>query len=90
MLGITSDEIERNYKIVKDCWETEGMFCLRHLLVKYQLDDVKPMIVGIENMLEHYKEKSVCIFKNCVSLSGVSKILMHRSAEKKKFIFPTF
>ncbi len=68
MLGTTSSEIEHNYKIVKDCWETDGMSCLRDLLIKYQLDDVNPMIVGIENMLEHYKENSVFIFKTCVSL----------------------
>ncbi len=75
---------------MKDCWETEGMSCLRDLLIKYQLDDVKPMIVGIENMLEHYKEKGVCIFKTCVSLPGVSKILMHWSAEKTNSYFPLF
>ncbi len=66
------------------------MSCLMHLLVKYQLDDVKSMIVGIENMLEHYKEKGVCIIKNCVSLPVVSKILMHRSAEKKQIYISHF
>ncbi len=90
MLGTTPDEIEHNYKIVKDCWETERMWCLRDLIVKYQLDDVKPMIVGIENMLGHYKEKCVCIFFKWVFLLRVSKILMHRSAEKSNSYFPLF
>ncbi len=66
------------------------MKCLKDLLVKYQIDDVRPMLVGIENMLQHYKEKGVCIFKECVSLAGVSKCLMRRSASKSGSYFPLF
>ncbi len=82
VLGTTPEEIEQNYKSVKCCWKKEGMKCLRDLLIKYQIDDVRPMVVGIENMLQHYEENGVCIFKECVSLPGVSKILMHRCASK--------
>ncbi len=66
------------------------MKCLRDLLVKYQIDDVRPMVVGNENTLQHYKEKGVYIFKECVSLPGVSKILIHRSASKRGSYFPLF
>ncbi len=80
VLGFTTTEIEQNYKIVKDCLQNEGMSSLRDLVIKYQIDDVKPMVVGIENMVEHYNVKGVCIFKECVSLPGVSKIVMHMLA----------
>ncbi len=90
MLGSKLDEIEHNYNIVKQCWRKEGMTCLRDLLIKYQIDDVKPMVTGIENMVEHYKVKRVCVFKECISLPGVSKILMHRSAGKSRSYFPLF
>ncbi len=66
------------------------MTCLRDLLIKYQIDDVKPMVTGIENMVEHYKVKAVCIFKECISLPGISNFLMHKSASKCKSYFPLF
>ncbi len=75
---------------MKQCWHKERMTCPRDLLIKYQIDDVKPMVTGIENIVKHYKEKGVCIFKECISLPGVSKNLMHRSASKSRSYFPLF
>ncbi len=75
---------------MKCCWENEGMKCLRDLLIKYQIDDVRHLVVGIENMLQHYKEQGVCIFKECFSLPGVLKILMHRCASKSGSYLPLF
>ncbi len=77
-------------QLVKDCWRNEGMSSLKDLLIKYQIDDVKLMALWIENMLEHYKVKGVCVFKECVLLPGVSKILMHRSARQSGSYFPLF
>ncbi len=90
VLGSTPEEIQHNYNIVKQVWRNECMTCLRDLLIKYQIDDVKPMVIGIENMVEHDKAKGVCIFKERISLPGVSKILMHRSASKSRSYFPLF
>ncbi len=53
--GTRPKEIDQNYKSVKCCWENGGMKFLRDLLIKYPIDDVRPIIVGIENILQHYK-----------------------------------
>ncbi len=88
ILGETVDEINKNFNIVQDCWNKNKMTSLRDLLHLYQILDVKPMVVGIENMLIHFRNQQVDIFKECVSLPSVSKLLMYRSAEQMGAHFP--
>ena len=77
-LGDDAETIARNYRLVADTWEREGMRTLRDLLAYYNSVDVRPFCLGVEKLLEFFHDRRVDLFKTCFSAPGAARQLLFR------------
>ena len=73
------------YALVQKTWLEKGWKSLREMLVYYNLLDCAPFIQAVENLLIHYKQQNLDIFKRSFSVSGIAKLRMMQKIEKTVF-----
>jgi hypothetical protein len=65
--------IQENYKWLQKVWEEEGMNCFEDFLRWYNNLDVGPFVEALVRLSTFYFEKGVDLFKDVISLPGVSR-----------------
>ena len=78
---------EANYRWLQEVWQAEGMKSLKDLLRWYNNRDCEGFVEAVEKMQKFYLENDIDLFKDCISVPGVARILLFRSTSAK---FPLF
>ena len=86
VLGVTDDEIQKNYQLCQQAWREKGMIKFENFLEWYNNLDVGPMVEAVENMLDFYTSKKIDLFKTTIGIPGVGRELLFRSG----FDYPNF
>ena len=90
-LGADPEEISRNYNALKEVWASHEMVTLRDLLVFYNVVDVRPGKEAISKMIRFYKEdKRIDLFKSAISVPGVARNILFRTAKEQNAFFYSF
>ena len=77
LLGFKSIPLskEENYIFLQKVWETEQMTKLEDLLRWYNKLDVQPFVTAVQRLMEFYISKGCDLFKQSISIPGVSRYL---------------
>ena len=79
---------EADYAFCQDVWKREGMKNMRDYLVWYNNLDVKPFVEAVEKMAQTYKDKGVDLFKDGISVPGLTlKYLFNISPDANFALF---
>ena len=78
---------EDNYNMIRGVWRDHGMVDLRCMLRYYNNLDTLPMCLGVNKLLSYYEGFGVDLFKDCISLPGVSKRVMFNSVPKNMIFY---
>lgn len=70
---------DNDYKRVKFVWEYHEMKTVKDLLIWYNNLDVKPFVYAIRAQRELFKKFDLDMFKDGVSLPGLSEKVIHQS-----------
>lgn len=70
------------YKMLQALWVEHDMRNMLDMLEVYNVRDVEPMKQAVCNLLTYYRDLKVDIFKDCISLPGVSKRVLFNSVSK--------
>lgn len=79
-----------NYRELQRLWGEENMTSFRDFLCYYNDLDTKPFCEAVSKMLEVYKQRGLDIFKQAISVPGLSRILLFRTAREAGASFPLF
>lgn len=91
VLGNTPEEIEKNYQQMKQIWNDNKMTTLQDFLVYYNILDTSPFLKAALKLSEYYRvEHELDVFKRTISLPGVARILIYRSAYHRGASFYQF
>ena len=63
---------EEEYRYCQEIWETHDMTTMRDFLHWYNDLDVAPFLVAIDNMFSFYKSLGVDMFKDAISVPGLT------------------
>ena len=66
------------------------MKTFRDFLVWYNNLDVEPFVEAVENFQQFYFEKSIDVFKTAISVPGIARQLLFRTARKENANFALF
>ena len=101
--GFSSDEVkkklgfknvpfskEQNYNFLQNIWKSEQMYTVEDLLRWYNKLDVQPFVIAVERLMEFYVAKGCDIFKQAISLPGISRFLFFKSSQEAGITFPLF
>ena len=66
------------------------MRTFRDFLVWYNNLDVEPFVEAVENFQQFYFEKSIDVFKTAISVPGIARQLLFRTARKENANFALF
>ena len=90
-LGTNPEEITQNYNALKEAWTSHGMVTLKNLLMFYNRIDVGPGMAAISKMLRFYKDsKCVDLFKIGISVPGIARHILFRTAKEQNAFFYSF
>ena len=70
---------KQNYKELLEIWSTKKMKCLRDFLQHYNECDVDGFVTAVEKMIDFYFELNVDVLKDCISVPGAARRLMHNN-----------
>jgi hypothetical protein len=79
---------EENYSHLQQVWSSHQMRVFGDFLRYYNILDVVPFVEGVEKMLQFYVGKGLDLFKQTISVPGVSRFLLNKSSQQAKIAFP--
>ena len=80
---------QENYEMLQSIWIENEMETFEDFLVYYNNLDTKPFVLGVQKMLDFYREMDIHPFKIIVSLPGISRKLLMRDVSPEN-IFALF
>lgn len=82
--------LKENYTKLQAIWEEResDMKTLMDLLEFYNNTDVAPFCKAVRKMQKFYKKLNICLLKDDISVPGIARTLLFRSAEANNFSFP--
>ncbi len=78
------------YEALRKDFFARGFTKLSDLLIAYNIQDVQPMIGAITNLYEFYLSLGVSILKQSITVAGVSRALIYRTAKESNVGFSLF
>jgi hypothetical protein len=87
VLGDDADTISKNYNWLLQKWSDENMRTFKDFLVWYNNLDVGPFVEALSNLTEFYFQNEIDVLKETVSIPGISRKMMYRSAKKERAVF---
>lgn len=79
--NITAEE----YEYCQGVWRENNMVTFRDFLVWYNNLDVKPFITAVEKMMVFWKERGIDMFKDGVSVPGLTMKFLFKSLDEKTY-----
>ena len=89
-LGETPQEVMATYRDLQDIWQKENMSTFRDYLVYYNRLDVGPFVQGVQKLMGFYTERTIDLFKTTISVPGVARALLFRTARENHAHFSLF
>lgn len=77
-----------DYAFCIDVWEKNKMSSLRDFLVWYNNLDVTPFLEAVEKQFQVYREKKIDMFKDAISVPGLSVRWLFNESEGEEFSIP--
>jgi hypothetical protein len=71
-----------NYNQLLDVWQARGMQTMRDFLQYYNEKDVYPLVQAINKYKKLYEDQNIDIFKSAISLAGLGRQLLFKSARE--------
>lgn len=81
---------EEEYEYCEKVWRDHQMRTFRDFLVWYNNLDVEPFVKAVENFQQFYFEKGIDVFKTAISVPGIARQLLFRTARKENANFALF
>jgi len=78
---------ETEYAFCQKVWSDEGMTVFRDFLVWYNNLDVGPFVTAVGRLQTFYFEKGIDVFKVAMSVPGVARQFLFKSAREKSAEF---
>ncbi len=79
-----------NYCHLKSVWEQHHMTSMKDFLIYYNNLDVGPFVLAVEKMKSFYCDLGVDPFKNAISVPGIARQLLFRTAKENNAYFALF
>ena len=90
VLGEDGSGIEETYTNLQNIWKKEGMATMGDFLRWYNNLDVMPFVEAIEKMLVFYRTKHIDLLKNAISVPGIARRLLFKTARREHAHFALF
>ena len=71
-----SNITEEEYQLCQQTWNANKMTTMKDFLIWYNNKDVEPMLEAIEKMCQYYKDLKVDMFKDGISVPGLTLKIM--------------
>ena len=81
---------EEEYQNCEKVWRDHQTRTFRDFLVWYNNLDVEPFAEAVENFQQFYFEKGIDVFKTAISVPGIARQLLFRTARKENANFALF
>ncbi len=81
---------QENYEHLKQIWLELNMTTMKDFLVYYNNLDVGPFVLAVEKMKNFYCDLGVDPFKNAISVPGIARQLLFRTAKENNAYFALF
>ncbi len=72
----------QRYQMLQDIWNEKEMKCFEDYLKYYNSLDTKPMCEAITKMLLSYRKEGIDLLKSAVSIPGIARQLLFKSAKE--------
>ena len=79
-----------NFRMIEQTWREKGWRNMKDYLIFYNNCDTIPFVLGAQKMLEMYFIQGVDIFKDTISVPGLARIKLMKSAQEQNVLFPIF
>ena len=80
---LTSEPLsDENYNLCLKAWKDNKMKTFRDYLIYYNNLDTYPFVLAVEKMIDLFKVKNISIFKDAISLPGVSQKLLFQNVKE--------
>ena len=79
-----------NFEMIERTWREKGWRNIKDYLIFYNNCDTLPFVLGAQKMLEMYFIQGVDIFKDTISVPGLARIKLMKSAQEQNVLFPIF
>jgi hypothetical protein len=79
--------IQDNYSEMQKIWKEENMTTFEDFLKWYNKLDVLPFVTAVERLCKFYFDKEIDLFKETISVPGVSRKMLFNAASQKKALF---
>ena len=81
---------EEDYAYCHQVWRDHQMSTFRDFLVWYNNLDVEPFVKAVEKFQQFYFEKGIDVFKSAISVPGIARQLLFRTARQQNAVFALF
>ena len=81
---------EKEYAYCQGVWRDQNMQTFREFLIWYNNLDVKPFVEAVKKFLNFYFEKGIDVFKTAISVPGIARQLLFKSARDQNASFALF
>ena len=78
------------YNDLKQIWIDKGMKTFKDFLVYYNNLDVGPFVKAVERFQEFYTKRNLDVFKIAISVPGIARAMLFRTAKANDVHFPLF
>ena len=85
-----SNITEEEYVYCHQVWRDHKMTTFRDFLVWYNNLDVAPFVQAVEKFQQFYFQKGIDVFKSAISVPGIARQLLFKTAQKQKVNFALF
>ena len=79
-----------NYRYLQQVWQEHNMENMHDFLTWYNNLDVGPFVEAVHCMLHFYREEGIDLFKDSLSIPGVSRKILFSQAAKEGYHFSLF
>ncbi len=84
------DTAQERYQKLKDIWNSRGFTKFSQYVEYYNNLDTGPMCSAITKMIEHYRSEGIDILKSAISIPGIARQLLFKSAAECDATFSLF
>ena len=81
---------EEDYRYCQNIWKDQKMSTFRQFLVWYNNLDVGPFVTAVERFQAFYFEKGIDVFKTAISVPGIARQLLFKTARAQNVNFVLF
>lgn len=81
---------EEDYRYCQNVWKDQKMSTFRQFLVWYNNLDVGPFVTAVERFQAFYFEKGIDVFKTAISVPGIARQLLFKTARAQNVNFALF